>query len=159
MKLDRPQISEDIKKQAAESILSELKKWANFDAWTSSVTNPLDDLIEVASRHDNGYEIAKQLENMSWNIDCSLIDLLDNFSYTVEQEYKKVLKKWVDDNNITPPLKPGTRVKFYSGGRDKCGIIADEDGYHKEGKYHITMDGETNPNRFLILEFERVEGV
>ena len=59
--------------------------------------------------------------------------------------HRKAEKKWVDENNIQPPLPIGTRIKQ--------GVIHSVCDY-SAAKYRVKEDGCAQDGRFLLIRFE-----
>jgi hypothetical protein len=106
--MKRPGITPEIIKDAA---LETAKNVPNIEE--SDIEGLAESIVDVYSHHDNGYEIAKALdENCYWcDIDPMFVEAMDSMSYNVNFFHKKACFKWVEDNDIKPPLEIGTMIK------------------------------------------------
>jgi len=136
--IGRPKITKEIVLQAASRIADDVG------------VSP--DVIAIHYRHGmDGYAIARDLEKYE-GCDMSMheAEALDNMDMHVSDILTAAEKKWLEENNIQPPLPIGTRITQ--------GVI---EGISEYGaaKYKVKENGCTNPNRWLLINFEDAKPV
>ena len=133
MNTNRPEISKETILKASEIIAGRVEGIAS----------------EIASCYHlyiDGYELAKKLESTYfWDVDFQVIEELENMHNEVESIHKKVCMQWVIDDQITPPLEIGTKIKQ--------GVINGVYG-HDAAMYKVTKYGETMKGRHQVIRFE-----
>lgn len=132
----RPAVTPEMILEAAE----ELCKRERWDA------DQARDLADAYSRHMDGYELAKLLENdYGWDISVMDVEALDCMSSDVRRAHDKACAVWAQENNIQPPLPIGTMTT-----RGEIAGIYE----HGPATYRVRAHGEMNPTRFLLIKFE-----
>lgn len=110
----------EIKRKAAVSIAIEMEKWGHLQ----DVETAADHICDVASAIDDGYTLAKKLEQAhDWKIDTSLIDYLDNWYHELSGALSAHQIQWATLNGIKPQYTVGTHVKWETRGAIETGII------------------------------------
>lgn len=102
-------------------------------------TDDITSIANVAGRHDDGYAIAKKLEQRcGWDCDLETAQALDAFSTHARREIESAEAQWLKENGIAPTLAAGTRVRTPRG---ETGTIA---GLYPYGsaKYAVKIDGD-----------------
>lgn len=103
-----------------------------------------EDVIDVAEeiilwhRHDDGYELAKFLENHhSWGIEVSDVEDLDMVPYDISDAIRAEIARWVQANGIQPTFKVGDKVTWHDrwDNKDFEGEITKVDAEH--GEVHV----------------------
>jgi hypothetical protein len=113
------------------------------------------DIAKVASRHQDGYQIARALEDRcGWDCDLPIAEGLDGFGGLLDEEIRKACVSWVKDNDVQPPFPVGTRVSARWGGDIITGTIGEIYAYGP-AQYCIKRDGEKASSR-AIANFEDV---
>jgi len=115
------------------------------------------EIAHVGEWHMNGYELAKELDNRySWDIDADIVETLDGWSHVCRKQLIIIQRKWVEENDITPPYPDGTRVRARYGGDWVDGKI---DGVYGRGVAQYLIDLiPPMPNKGrAIVYFEHVE--
>lgn len=146
----------EIWKKLAEEIID--NRWSDDDA-----EDIIHDLKHL-SKHDTGYEMAKDLEGYtakaSYSIDTSFIEWLDCLSHDFDDAKRENVRKWVEAHNIQPKYNVGTvltvKENFARNPELQVGstifintIYKDEARY---GVYHIK--GST---RNVVIDYEDIE--
>jgi len=121
----------------------------------------LDDIRFNYSTDDNGYTLAKKLEERcGWDIDSEMVVELEEVRSFVEDAHADAVLAWVAEHDIKASLKVGQRVRFKHGFELHEGTI-DELATSKRDAacYLIVKDGDENhPNkRRSIVKYECVE--
>ena len=85
----------------------------------------------------NGYDIAKDLDRYCGVMpDAELVEILDGAQSYAWTAHDELIKAWVAENGITPPLDVGARIAW----RDKVGVISRID--HGKAQYLLIPDDE-----------------
>lgn len=133
----RPRFSQEIARIAAEEIVAELINSGHVDEGQRDES--VDDIAEHAKAHDDGYEIAKNLDAYAgWDCNFAMAEILDGFSWAASAAMADAQKQWAAETNQQPPFQVGTRVNF---GRNECGEIT---GVYEYGaaQFLIKVDGD-----------------
>lgn len=109
----RPTRTIEIKRKAAEEFVAQHRSCLPSDIDDEDL---IDHLIKHAHAHENGYEIAKTLDNWErWDIEAETVSALDSFDYYVTRQLRTVEAEWIAENNIQPPFPVGTEVEYLYG--------------------------------------------
>lgn len=151
----RPIITTEIKLAAARKMVEAIKSDCDTRGFPSS-EEMAEDIADVASIYDDGYAIARQLDDRKgWSIDTSIVEALEGFSFILDQELDKAIKSWIEENDIQPPFPIKTRVKLHTGETGEIDMIRRE-----TAEYFIKIDGDSKAeeptNRRRISTFESV---
>ena len=110
------------------------------------VDGDADDIADSFELNDDGYELAKKLEDdHMWDITADMVSDLDEMGHHVETLYKKELAQWMIDDNIQPPFENGDKIK-----QGTIAGIYD----HTPACFLVKANGCTNPNSHSIIKFE-----
>jgi hypothetical protein len=119
-------------------------------------------VCDIHSRHLDGYQIAKRLDDgRGWDCDLQMAEDLDGLSYEIDRAIATAEKEWFERTKPQPPFPVGAQVAFGSG-RATTGTI---DGIYEHGpaKYAVKVDGDaeadTDTQRRSIVNFEDVRAV
>jgi len=157
---ERPKEDEKIISIAIKKMLPDIKKWSKEDDDEEDI---LKSLISNYSSFEDGYTFAKKLdENDSWESDTELVNILDDASNYVREVLIEEEKKWVIENEITPPYQIGDKVSFNYRKKDVIGEIVKI--WHDTAKFtiyceslgHVKSGCGTNGT---IINYENVKGV
>ena len=107
----RPQVTREILLQAGAEVEKELNQWANWHGQCAGLAQALARI--PGAQHLNGYELAKELERscVLFDIDTEAVEVLDNFSYEVEQRMTELQRQWERAHQVQPPHPIGTQLK------------------------------------------------
>lgn len=130
--MDRPKITREMIVEAAKEI-------------AGNVDIEAEDIAKRFRPHMDGYELAKELEHDGYNIRAADVEELDCMSNAVDDLHRAAEKKWVEENNIQPPLPIGTTIKQ--------GVIHGVCPY-TPARYQVKENGCTKDGRFLLIKFE-----
>ena len=117
------QIRDKIISEIARLIISGWADAGNMDK--EDVESDLVSLFESNSFSDDGYELAKELEDSGWEPDAELVEILDNVGHRAERNIMGIeTENWIKKNDIKPELAEGDII-FITGGslRDMVGEI------------------------------------
>ena len=127
-KLDRAGIAEAVK---------ELAEQLEIEA---------DDIAEHFRIHDDGYELAKNLERHGYyDLDLNAANELDTVASLVADKEKELQELWVKAYDVQPLHPNGTRIMQ--------GVI-DSVCDHSPATYRVKQTGCTQDGRFLLIKFE-----
>ncbi len=154
----RPEINREIISKAAELFINEYQTSIPYECENIDVI--ITQLLQHYAPHKNGFDLAKDLEWEGWDIDVETVQALDAFDSYVQDQIQIAEKEWLETNNIQPPLKTGTEVK-YMHGKMKKGVIT---GIykHRVGCYEIKADGhDDNKDGKMrhVVKWEHVEEI
>jgi hypothetical protein len=77
------------------------------------------DLITGMAEHDDGYRLARWLDDhKGWAANRTLVSLLSHIPFLRNEIYDQRVRRWVKDNQVHPDLSVGDVVKV----RDKEGL-------------------------------------
>lgn len=72
-----------------------------------------EELLDSIDYHNDGYEIAKNLERRHyWSVNASLVELLDDSVALRMVTFNSLIKEWVFSNGILPKYSVGQSVRF-----------------------------------------------
>ena len=116
----------------------------------ANVAASLDGDAEAIARHYrhpmDGYQIARELDRYeSWDLSMSDVEELDAISGLVDRIHRYEEHRWVEENDIQPPLPIGTTIKQ--------GVI-DSVCTYSPATYRVRENGCTEDGRFLLIKFE-----
>ena len=131
--MPRPKITKEMVLEAAKGIAENIG--GDAETIARHYRHPMD-----------GYELARELDPYE-GLDLTMQDVmeLDNLSGIVSDLHRKAEKKWVEENNIQPPLPIGTRITQ--------GVI-DSVFEYSAATYRVKENGCTQKGRFLLIRFE-----
>lgn len=100
-----------------------------------------------SSLYGDGFEIAKYLDVLGWDIVAADVEQLDELAYIADEALRKARQKWVEDNNIQPEYEIGTVLTK--------GVIVGIDTYSPATYLVKEFDGDDN--RKLLIKFEEAK--
>ena len=134
----RPAVTPSMKLQAAKNIAAR----NNWEAERA------DDIAEAFDCHDDGYELAKKLDNdYGWDISAMDVDALDQMDSEVHTLHRAACIEWAKEHDIQPPHPVGTMTPR----GEITGIYE-----HDAAMYLIRRPGEQSSRR-EIVRFEDVK--
>ena len=117
----RPKISDDASLQRyVDALIPRVLTWLR-DAGEFDESNPgesylrqlREELLDSVDYHNDGYEIAKNLERRHyWGVDASLVEILDDSRALRMVTFYSLIKEWVFSNGILPQYSVGQSVRF-----------------------------------------------
>lgn len=102
-------------------------------------------IADCYSTRDDGYELAKKLEDYGYSISVSDVEELDEMRYAVADIHEKACWEWVKENNIQAPYPVGTELTR--------GVIAGI-SEHSPASYQVKEYDCAQEGRFRIIRFE-----
>jgi hypothetical protein len=158
--------SKEIREAAAEVLLPRVIEWIACDSppTESEAAEIKAQIAEALDHYDtDGYKLAKELESKGYDSDAWLVEILDDTSHIMREEHKKLVKQWVIDQKIEPPLPMNTQVFIFNGGKKVKGEIVDI--YRETAEYVVFFEesghkrnASGKPTGF-IFEYERAKAV
>lgn len=136
---------------AVREILPDVVRWLADDR--VSQHDLLNDLVRVLSGSCDGYRAAKKMEDVGYEPDAELVEILD--AYSTYSALRDAERRWVAENNIAAVFAVGTVVKARWGGRPIVGPICE---IHSETAHYIVQHDPAQ-NGGAVVCFEDVEGV
>lgn len=131
--MNRPKITEEMIAIAAEEIAAKV----NGDAGT---------IAKYYKHRMDGYELARELDRRAgWELTMSDVEELDCMGVIVDELHRAAEKKWIEENDIQPPLAIGARIKE--------GVISGV-CHHSAARYLVKENGCTQDGRWLLVKFE-----
>ena len=131
--------------------------------WSESDVEDIAEDISNLSLHENGYELAKDLENGSRNnayydIDVEFCEFLDNISWKKSDILRKNVKDWVAAHNPQPKFAEGQKliVEIDLNREKKKGAIVFVNGFNEKEAYYL-IDENPEFKGGTIITYEKVE--
>lgn len=115
------------------------------------------DILSEYSYPMDGFHLAKELIRDHVDVDRDDIDELDNIDYEVRCRVDELVREWVKQHNIQPPLPIGAKVTFRRHG--ECTI---EEIDFENAQYRLKpvgQDDEATGYRRCIVDYEDVAPV
>ena len=140
---ERPKITNsEIRRAAAEKIVAQLIEDSHLEA--DQCEESVCDIVRYAGVNDDGYEIAKSLDDRAfWSCNFQIAETLDAYGSYLRDSLREAEKEWFAVAALEPPFPIGSRVKF--GGRDESGEITGIYEYGA-GKFLVAVDGDADAN-------------
>ena len=114
MELKRPTYRDPAAEvEVAEKMANKIQEWLKGGGEESEYSELLADCIKVikhTTKGDDGYSIAKDFEDLYYQPDARLVELLDSTTFWMHDAETKAVTQWVKDNNIQPKLAVGDKV-------------------------------------------------
>jgi hypothetical protein len=157
--------TEEEHKLACAELAKEVMDWKGNDG---SYDEVLEDLIDVCNSRDNGYEMAKRLDNYhSWEVDPELVEILDGFDSELYGVHQQTIKNWVQNNDIQPDYKIKDLVKFTSYGENSKDHSFEGTITRINREYatyviyvpemgHVKMGEDSSGTTGIIIDYEKV---
>ena len=139
----RPTVTQQMLLQAGKEVEEELNTWVNWKNKCSGLAEALSRI--PGAEHMNGYALARALEDNFALIDPDVdaVEVLDSFSFEVDQLLNDQCAQWERDNNVQPPYPIGTQLKQ--------GLIT---GIHEHDAATYLVDEGHGTTRRLVLKYE-----
>lgn len=107
--------------EAAKELLPSVMGWlqSEGDDHEENKDQILQDLKKILSNYDlDGYALARELDD--WNPNAELVEILDHASVLISKAEKKLIRQFIEENDIKPRLSKGMEVnvpgRYLSGG-------------------------------------------
>lgn len=119
--------------------------------------------VKEMSTIDNGYEIAKHLDdrgNASYDIDPMFVDFLDNYGWRRREVFDEIIKEWVKIHDIKPKFNKGDKLiaNEYLNRDYKSNAIVYVTGIKSDTARYL-IDADPNRNGGTVFDFEKVETI
>jgi hypothetical protein len=108
----------------------------------------------------DAYKLARALDDAGWEVDSSLVDVLDAAASHAYQARDKAIREWVKANDIRPAFKVGDKVQTkrrYNGFEGEITRIDEELGRYlvfSEARGHVRTGQGTHGT---YMDFEDAE--
>lgn len=108
---------ERIDLEVAGALLPKVLRWLKARGEDEPTEEDRQDILEQLANacrfHDDGYEVAKQLDDRHmWESDSELVDLLDEVAFARIRAHEKAVEAWVQQHGVAPKYSVGQRVAF-----------------------------------------------
>jgi len=168
---ERPSHWDDrINREVAEAVMPRVLAWLKSqgdDLPEGERALVLEQLTHAYDLHDDGYEVAKVLDDRyMWEVDSELVDILGSVLGTRYRAYDKLVGEWVQQHGVAPKYSVGQRVAFRRpyGARDRVTgevtAVREKTGQYLvfcEAMGHVREDDGKCGARGVYLDFEDVE--
>lgn len=160
--VERPARHSEARTEAGmKLLLADVMQWwraqypPSFKGQIEEEDDILADLVDCYENHpEDGYQFARDLERShGWSPDTWLVDILDNADACHHKAYREVVKKWVKDYDIKPPLAIGTRVKANWGLEVIEGTIT---RIYEDEACYVVNRSDDGPGAGAHVDYERV---
>lgn len=135
---ERPAWNEQMLEELANQVGTKIYEWGQDET-------PVEECIEAAKKilkyhiNDNGYVLAKELEDCGFEPDAELVEVLDSVWYQKHQILNKYIKQWVANSAIKLELSVGQKViAKLSKGEKECEIV---DLKNETAQYGLWYEG------------------
>ncbi len=92
--------------------------------------------VESAMQYEeDGYRIAKYLDDLGWDADADLVELMDQLGCARHDAHQQATRAWVADEQIRPLFAMGQQVEFTQRQQRLSGEITKID--HQHAKYLV----------------------
>lgn len=95
-----------------EEMIPELLDWGGGSLHEDDIRDNLIKLFKYRSTHDDGYKLARELENINyrWDPDTELVEILDCARATEARALGTATREWVEKEGIKPAHSVGDLV-------------------------------------------------
>ena len=122
--------AKEVREEAAHLLLPRVIEWMSRDGDVQDDPEEIIDQLADALEDDDGYEIAKNLDNAGWfDVDANLVEILDSAGHFKSEARNTLVKKWAIENEISAAIPIGTHVKTPRGDGVVSGVRADTAEY------------------------------
>lgn len=128
-----------VRTAAAKSMWPRVRKWLE-ESGDDHAEEAEDEFLKIMARNfvSDGYELAKDCEDLGWSPDADLVEILDHFGMDLHHACKAAREEWVRTTNWTPAFKIGDKVEFKLRLQWVAGVITDVKA--TEGTYTINQN-------------------
>jgi hypothetical protein len=116
--------SEEVLKPAALNLATKVMLWPPVleEKEKHSLEDLADDLEAAIKDSDDGYDIAKKLDEMGWSPDADLVEILEETACCKRHAWLDACRTWVQEKKLKP-LTPGLRVVWEGRGEYGSGVV------------------------------------
>mgnify|MGYP001561621422 CR=1 FL=1 len=105
---------EDVIRAAVDALWPKVADWAGDKAPTDPTA--IEDMKAslrkaFMSSIGDGYEIAKELDHDGWDVDASLVDVMDGAAFDILRAEREAVRRWVAAGGVVADLPVGTMVR------------------------------------------------
>jgi hypothetical protein len=163
MTMPRPKMYDKlVTKNVALALLPKALKWADVcDEYAEQHLKDLEDALENAH---STFSIAKRLDDLTWNVDDALVDILEEHEELRYNLHKDAEREWVEREGIRPKYAVGDTVKFLYDPRctkmvfrgEIVKVSGDTAQYHifSAGMGHVRPG--VNGTTAIVVDFENI---
>jgi len=145
-----------IAEELLDDVIGWLKASGDEDPDRDEVRKSLESAMDF---EDDGYKIARQLDNDGWDVDAELVHILDNAFPNRIRIHRDFVAKWVEENGIKPTFEVGQTVAFKERNKSHTGEITRINEKQAEYTIYCAEMGhvrEGTGSHGVILPFEAV---
>jgi hypothetical protein len=152
---ERPKWNDVMTNELAQIMGEIVFNWCNGATDLDTCIEDCEDVLKW-NRNEDGYKLAKELEDKGYESDARLVDELDYISHEASNIQKKHISKWVRDNDLKLDIPIDADVKFRQHG---VGVVIGKvvKHYPETIQYGVRAPGQSetshyimNPEDFLI---------
>lgn len=96
---------------------------------------------------DDGYQCCRRLESAGWDVDSSLVEVMDDYGFHLDNVLREAVKKWVAENRISPAFQVGTQVSITVNRKNEVGVI---DEIRLETAEYLVKTDPNSTSRWVI---------
>ncbi len=148
----------EIRTAVAKNLLPRVLEWMGKEvAADCDQEELLEDLTKALQGDEDGYQMARQLED--YEPDAKLVEILDDAHYLVTEEYTKVIRTWVAEHTDELPRPKLYDIVTHPGrGGDHPGVVTH---IYDDGRACVCFVGlghvrEGSGTRGFILPWEEL---
>ena len=107
--VNRPIWNDEMNKELAQIVGKKVNEWCNDKT-------PLEECIEASEKilqwhsYDNGFELAKEFDDVGFSADSELVEILEGVYYEGSRVRENFTKKWVSENHLKLEFVEGQKV-------------------------------------------------
>lgn len=121
---------EKIDQEVAQALLPKVLQWLRSRGEDEPTDEDKQDILaqltDACRLHDDGYEVAKCLDDRHmWESDSELVDLLDEVAFARIRSHEKAVEAWVQQHGVVPQYSVGQRVAFKQRRWDKEAVTGE----------------------------------
>lgn len=141
-----------------EFVRRQLHGFEDLDTEDAETRRQVRDAITM---HLDGYEIARELEDVGWEVDAEFVDMVD--VWWVSDALRSATAAWVTEQGIRPSLKVGDRVLVTRGTIrshpvEAVGAIIRIDEAQAQYIVNVPEHGQSEKSGW-VLDYEVVEAL
>lgn len=140
---------------AAKKLLPEVNEWLKDGNDEAEDTSTLKDLQGAMRWDEDGYAIAKHLDQDGWSPDSRLVEILDSAAHYIIQAQEEACKVWVAENQLEGPAVE-SRVTWDRHPEHGEGSVVRND---PDGRSAVKFDSDTNASRTYLVPWEDLKPV
>lgn len=137
-----------MRKELAQIMGKMVFDWCNGDTELEQCIEDSEEVLKF-NHDENGYTLAKELDDKGYSPDAMLVDELDCISNEKSVIEKKYIEQWVKDNNLTLDIEIGTEVK-YNELKDRYKIGKVVKLYPETLEYGVRTPDQSETSHYIV---------